>query len=60
MLAIQANSVIDITLELRFVETESPTAGDVPTGATIGQLYGDYLDGLTSGKLAPEGYIALP
>lgn len=60
VLSIQANSVVDITLELRFVETESPTAGDIPAGAVIGQLYGDYLDGLASGKLAPEGYTALP
>jgi hypothetical protein len=59
-LILQANSVIDVTLELRLVEQEAPTAGDVPAGASLGQLYGDYLDGLTSGKLVPEGYTALP
>jgi hypothetical protein len=54
------NSVIDVTVEIRFVEAEAPTAGDVPAGAIIGQLYGNYLDGLASGLLAPAGYVALP
>jgi hypothetical protein len=59
-LIIQANSVIDVTLELRLVEQEAPTAGDVPAGASLGQLYGDYLDGIASGKLAPEAFTVLP
>lgn len=59
-LSLPADSVVDVTLELRLVETEAPTAGDVPAGAALGQLYGDYLDGLSSGKLAPVGYTPLP
>jgi hypothetical protein len=59
-LSVPANTIIDITVELRLVESETPTAGDVPAGATLGQLYGNYLDGLVSGKLAPDGYTALP
>jgi hypothetical protein len=60
ILTIPADCVIDITVELRLVEQEAPTAGDVPTGATIGQLYGNYLDGLASGKLMPNAYTTLP
>jgi hypothetical protein len=59
-LLLPANSIIDIVADLRFVEQEAPTAGDVPAGATIGQLYGDYLDGITSGKILPSGYTTLP
>jgi len=55
-----ANCVIDVSLDLRLVETEGTTAGDVPAGAGVGQLYGDYLDGLASGKLAPVAYNPLP
>jgi len=59
-LGLPTNSTIDITVEMRLVEAEAPTAGDIPAGASIGQLYGDFLDGLASGKLTPVGYIALP
>lgn len=59
-LGLPSNSTIDIAVELRLVEGEGPTAGDIPAGASVGQLYGDYLDGLASGKLTPVGYIALP
>jgi len=59
-MTVEANTVIDVTLEVRLVEQESPTAGDVPAGATLGRLYGDYLDGVTSSKLAPDAYQALP
>jgi len=59
-LFIAANSVVDVTLELRMLENESPTAGDIPAGAALGQQYGDYLDGLASGKLSPLGFIVLP
>jgi hypothetical protein len=59
-ISVPANTIIDVAVELRLVESETPTAGDVPAGATLGQLYGDYLDGLPSGKLAPDGYTALP
>jgi hypothetical protein len=60
VLVIPVNTTIDVTMALRFVENEAPTEGDAPTGATVGRLYGDYLDGLVSGMLAPVGYIALP
>jgi hypothetical protein len=59
-LTVPANTVIDVRMDLRLVEAEAPTAGDVPTGATLGQLYGNYLDGLSSGKLTPVGYTVLP
>jgi len=59
-LTFPANTVIDVILDCRLVETELPTAGDVPAGAVIGQLYGDYLDGLASGLLSPIGYTVLP
>jgi hypothetical protein len=59
-MTIPADSVIDVTVELRFVEQEPPTAGEVPAGATIGQVYGDYLDGIASSKLVPVGFTLLP
>jgi len=59
-LNLPANSTIDVILDVRFVETENPTAGDIPAGAGIGQLYGDYLDGISSGKVIPIGYTVLP
>jgi len=60
ILGLPVNSVVDVTVDLRFVESETPTAGDIPAGASLGQVYGDYLDGLASGKLAPVGFNALP
>lgn len=59
-LILVANTVIDIIVEIRQVETETPTAGDVPAGAVIGQLYGGFLDGITSGELTPVGYQPVP
>jgi hypothetical protein len=54
------NCVIDVSADLRFVEQEAPTAGEIPAGAIVGQVYGDFLDGLASGSLAPVGYLSLP
>jgi len=59
-LILPADCVIDVTLDVRLVEQESPTAGDTPAGATIGQLYGSYLDGFPSKVLVPVGYTVLP
>jgi len=59
-LILPANSTIDVTMALRVVETEAPTSGDVPAGATVGQLYGNYLDGKISGMLMPVGWTVLP
>jgi hypothetical protein len=58
--AIPPNTFIDVTVELRLVETENPTAGDVPAGAILGRLYGDYLDGITGSLCQPVGFTALP
>jgi len=55
-----ADCVIDVAVDVRLVEQEAPTAGDFPTGASVGQTYGDYLDGLSSGKLVPVGFTVLP
>jgi hypothetical protein len=59
-IVVPTNSIIDVQVSVREIDTESPTGADVPAGATVGQVYGDYLDGLTSGKLAPVGYTPLP
>lgn len=60
-LGVAANTVIDVTLEVRVVDSESPTLISVlPVGATVGQLYGNYLDGIGSGKLAMLDYIPIP
>jgi hypothetical protein len=55
-----ANTFVDVTTEMRLVEQETPTAGDVPAGAALGRIYGDYLDGITSGLCAPVGLTILP
>lgn len=60
ILLLPANVVIDVSLELRFVDAEAPTAGDVPVGATLGQLYANYLDGKAGSKLSPVDYQAIP
>jgi hypothetical protein len=52
-------TVLDITVEIRLVESEAPTAGPVPAGATIGKVYGVPLDGL-GGNLIPVGFVTLP
>jgi hypothetical protein len=60
-LTVPINAIIDVQLEARVVEKEAPTLLSVlPVGATVGQLYGNYLDGITSGKLAMLDYIPLP
>jgi len=52
--------VIDLTCECSMVESESPTAGDVPAGAVAGQVYGNYLDGLATANWGQVGYTPLP
>jgi hypothetical protein len=59
-LTFPADTIIDIEVDVRLVENEAPTAGEIPAGATIGKLYGSYLDGLASGLLSPIGYTVLP
>jgi hypothetical protein len=59
-LSLSANCVIDVVMDVRLVEMESPVAGDIPAGAGLGQVYGDYLDGIASGSLAPVGFTVLP
>jgi len=58
-LSVGPNSVIDVTLDLRLVESEPPTAGDAPTAAVNGTLYGNCLDGIL-GQLIPADYNKLP
>lgn len=59
-MSLALDSIIDVTVDLRYIDQEGPTAGDVPVGATVGKLYGNYLDGHASAKLTPIGYTALP
>jgi hypothetical protein len=57
-----SGAVVDIIIEARLYEANDAVAGgDAPTGATPGVLYGNYLDGLTSGLLTPQnGNVPLP
>jgi hypothetical protein len=59
-LAVPAQTVLDLTLECRFVEQEPPTAGPIAAGATLGQIYGTPLDGSSGGIWVPVGYTVLP
>jgi len=52
--------VVDVTCDVRVVEVEAPTSGDSGTGLTLGQMYGSYLDGISSGKLNPIGFTVIP
>jgi hypothetical protein len=52
-------TVLDISVEIRLVESEAPTAGPIPAGASLGQAYGVPLDGL-GGNLKPVGFVNLP
>jgi len=54
------NAIVQVTLECRMVESEAPVSGEVPSGATPGAIYCDYLDGIVTGYLSPLGYVALP
>jgi hypothetical protein len=60
VLIFPADTIIDVSVQVRMVEQENPTAGDVPAGASLGKLYGNYLDGIVSGLLLPIGYTFLP
>jgi len=51
--------IVDVTLDCRMVESEAPTAGDNGAGLTLGQVYGDYLDGIGTAILAPVGLVVL-
>lgn len=60
-LLMPANGIIDVVLQVQLIETESPTAGPTPSGASLGQVYGATLDGNgVTGTLVPVGYIAIP
>jgi hypothetical protein len=54
------SSIIQVKVAVRLVDQESPTAGDVPAGASVGQLYYNYLDGISTATLSPIGGTALP
>jgi hypothetical protein len=54
---VEVETIIDVEMELRFVDNEGPTAGDVPAGAALGKLYYDYLDGIVSHQLVPFGTV---
>jgi len=59
-LILPAASIVDVSVDIRFVEQEAPTAGDTPAGATLGQMYGGYLDGIATALLTPIGLVLLP
>jgi hypothetical protein len=59
LLTAAAETVWDVYCELRFVENEGPSAGDVPAGATPSKIYFNYLDGITTTKLAPVGGVSI-
>jgi len=54
-------SVVDVSVEIRIVETEAPTSGPTAAGATAGGLYAATLDGNgVSGTFLPVGYTVIP
>jgi len=55
-----AGSTVDLAVQIRYVDNETATAGGIPTGASVGQVYFDYLDGVASGNFVPVGVNVLP
>jgi hypothetical protein len=58
-LILPADTIIDVHLSLKFVDDEAAVAGETISGGTSGTMYYGYLDGLSSGKLAPVGSVNL-
>ncbi len=52
--------VVEIETDVVLIDTEAPVVGDGANAGTLGQMYGGYLDGLTSKIMLPQGYVALP
>jgi hypothetical protein len=53
-------SVLDLKVAIRFVDNETATSGDSPTGANSGQVYFNYLDGIAGATWAPVSASVLP
>jgi hypothetical protein len=49
-----AASTVDVSVDIRFVDNEAAVAGDVPAGASAGEVYYNYLDGI-GGNFPPVG-----
>jgi hypothetical protein len=58
-LIVPAESICDVRVNLRLVDNEAATAGDVPAGASVGQVYYDFLDGI-GGQWVPVSVTPLP
>jgi hypothetical protein len=59
-ITVPVDTIIDVLVDIRFVDNQEDSAnGDNPTGATLGVMYYNYLDGLTSGKLTPVGGVTV-
>jgi len=51
---------LDVTFSCKLVDDESPFGAEAPSGATVGKVYYNYLDGLSSGVLFPSGVNVVP
>jgi len=60
-LIVPVGSIIDVDLTVRLPENEAPVAGESGTalGATVGQVYWNYLDGFASKLLTPVGGVSV-
>jgi hypothetical protein len=58
-LILPADTIIDVHVSLRLVDDEAAVAGETISGGISGTMYYGYLDGLSSGKLAPVGSVNL-
>jgi len=52
-------SVLQVSCAIRLMDDEVPATPVVAAGATVGKVYYNYLDGLTSGELQPSGGVAV-
>ncbi len=55
--SVPTGAIIDLQVSCVLIDTETPTAGQTTTGATVGRVYGCYL---TSANNAPVGLTVLP
>lgn len=49
--------IVDVVVDMRFVDTENPSSGPSSTGLILGKLYAGYLDG--NAYLHPVGMVPL-
>jgi hypothetical protein len=60
-LILPVQSIVDVRVAVRLIDNEpQQTTSEILAGATLGRVYYDYLDGISSGLLLPVGGTVVP